>query len=457
MQERIRSLIQRIGMAISRPDEELGRWERTTKLLVRIARHGARQLVRHRAPQMAAALSYRTLFSLVPLLVVALVGARLFFGQGAITEPLHSLMEHTGLDQIRLDSTSADLTQPQTAGEWIESLALGISTRLNFGAIGVVGAVLLIYAAISLLLTIESAFNTVFAAPRPRGRFRRITNYWTLLTLGPAAIMLTGYVGQRFKQVVNDLGGSFGVSITGVVVTFVMSWLVLLLAYKVVPNKRVKMGPALYGSFIATLLWHFSKWGFGEYVDLSTGSQQLYGSLGLLPVFLLWIHLTWLVVLFGLELTATLQAVGADEDAFARYETQRNEQRGALVDPATALVVMSALADGFKKGQALMPSDAAEAAQIPERSAEALLEALTEHALLHRVAGAENAQMNEPDAYTLARAPESITAEEVLRIGFELAATPGDGAAWQALGKLREAQASKASEWSLASLATSPS
>ena len=444
--ERIRALIQRIAQALSQPDEELDRWERSAKLLVRIARYGARQLVRHRAPQMAAALSYRTLFSLVPLLVVALVGARMFFGPGAITEPLQSLMEYAGLDQIRLASTAADPTAPQTAGEWIQTLAVGISDRMNFGAIGVVGAALLIYAAISLLLTIEQAFNTVFAAPRPRGRFRRLTNYWTLLTLGPAAIILTGVVGQRFNAIVEDLGGSLGVSFAGNLVTFIMSWLVLLLAYTVVPNRRVRLGPALYGSFVAMVLWHLSKYGFGQYVALSTGPQQLYGSLGLLPVFLLWIHLTWLVVLFGLELTATLQAVGADEDAFAKYEQQGQEQRRALVDPAAALVVMSAVAEGFARGEALSPGDAAEAAQIPQRSVEALLEALTDHGLLHRV------ERNGAEAFVLARAPEMIHADEILRIGFELATAPGDGAAWSAFGKLREAQTQAASGWSLASL-----
>ncbi len=444
--ERIRALIQRIAQAISQPEEELNRWERSLRLLVRIARHGARQLVRHRAPQMAAALSYRTLFSLVPLLVVALVGARMFFGAGAITQPLQSLMVHAGLDQIRLDSTSGDPTAPQTAGEWIQTLALGISDRMNFGAIGVVGAILLIYAAISLLLTIEQSFNSVFAAPKPRGRFRRLTNYWTLLTLGPAAIILTGIVGQRFNSVVADLGGSVGVSITGSVVTFVMSWLVLLLAYTVVPNKKVRLGPALYGSFIATLLWHLSKYGFGQYVQLSTGSQQLYGSLGLLPVFLLWIHLTWLVVLFGLELTATLQAVGADEDAFARYELQREGNHRALIDPATTLLVMSSLADGFYRGDPLSPEDAAEAALIPEDAAESLMDALTEHGLLHRV------EKGGAEMFTLARAPESIQAEEILRIGFELATAQGEGSAWPALDKLREAQASAARGWSLASL-----
>lgn len=452
--QRIRALFQRLAQALSQPEEELDRWERFLNLLIRIGRHGARQLVRHRAPQMAAALSYRTLFSLVPLLVVALVGARMFFGPDAFAKPLHTIMVETGMDQIRLDVASSDPNSPQTAGEWLEMLAVDIGDRMNFGAIGAVGAVLLIYAAVSLLLTIEQAFNTVFNASRPRGFIRRLTNYWTLLTLGPAAIILTGIVAQRFNAIVEDLGGSFGVSLTGSVVTFVMSWLVLMLAYTMVPNRRVRLGPALYGSFIATLLWFLTKWGFGEYVQMSTRSQQLYGSLGLLPVFLLWVHLTWLVVLFGMELTATLQAVGADEDAFNRYESQRQDSRQSLVDPAAALVVMSAFAEAFGRGEPLRPSEAAEAARIPDRSAEHLLEALAEHGLLHRVEGSDS---NEAEAYALARSPESIKADDVLRIGFDLSMTSGDGAAWRALGRLRQAQTEAASGWSLASLGSSPS
>lgn len=446
---RIRALLQRFAQALSQPEEELDRWERLVNLVIRIGRHGARQLVRHRAPQMAAALSYRTLFSLVPLLVVALVGARMFFGPGAFSVPLHKIMVHAGLDQIRLDMTFNEQNAPQTAGEWIESLAVGIGDKMNFGAIGIVGAALLIYSAISLLLTIEQAFNTVFNASRPRGVFRRLTNYWALLTLGPAAIILTGFVAQRFNTVVEDVGGSFGLRLAGIVVTFVMSWLVLMLAYSIVPNRKVRIGPALYGSFVAVLLWHFTKFGFGQYVQMSTGSQQLYGSLGLLPVFLLWVHLTWLVVLFGLELTATLQAVGADEDAFARYESQRQDQRRSLVDPAAAIVVMSGFAQAFRQGRSLDPGDVAEATGIPEPAADALLEALTERGLLHRVAG-------DGEGYALARAPETVRAEEILRIGYDLAPSPGDGAAWAALGRLREAQTTLASDWSLASLASAP-
>jgi len=448
MNEWIRALRQRIAHALAQPDEELNRWQRSAKLMVRVSRHSARMLVRHKAPQMAAALSYRTLFSLVPLLVVAVVGARVFFGPDAITGPLGSLMEQLGLDQIRLESGEADPTAPQTAGDWIETLALSISQRLNFGAIGIVGGAVLIYAAISLLLTIEHSFNSVFGANRPRSFIRRLTNYWTLLTLGPAAILLTGIVGRRFQAIVEDLGGSFGVSFAGVAVTFVMSWLVLLLAYTVIPNRRVSLKPALLGSFVAILLWRLTKYGFGEYVDLSTGPQQLYGSLGLLPVFLIWIHLTWLIVLFGLELTASYQAVRADEDAFARVETQQEESR-ALVDPAVALVVMSNLTEAFALGASLTAVTIAQNADIPDRSARALLEAMAGRGLLHRV---ERGGAEEADAYALARAPDTIGADEVLRVGFDLSTVSGDGAGLRTLTALREAQTTAASNWSLASL-----
>ncbi len=447
--ERWRNALKRIGQALSRPDEELGRWQRAAKFAARLGRHGARQLVRDRAPQMAAALAYRTLFSIVPLLVVTLVVFRQVLGPQAFREPLTRLLDTAGLSDLALsgevDPSGAEPGEAATVGEWIERLVVRIGD-LNFGAIGAVCAVILIYAAISLLMQIEQSFNLIVAAPTRRRLVARLTSYWTLLTLGPVAIAVSIWISERFRAIVSDMGGSGVLSLLGVGATFALSWLLLLLAYSVVPNSRVRLRPALIGAFVAAALWEVGKFGFGQYVQMATGFARFYGSLGLLPLFLLWVYLTWLIILFGLEVAYALQTVGSSAEVFEARE-RRRARVGALTDPSAPLMVMAAVAERFTAGKRCSADEAADRSGLPEPVAERLLESLVERGLLHRV----EASLHEGESYTLARPPEAITAQELLRAGAELSGADVTESAWPILRRLREAQANAAEGLTLAS------
>ena len=111
------------------------------------------------------------------------------------------------------------------------------------------------------------------------------------------------YVGERFRTIVETVGGQAFVSLAGVLVTFTISWLLLLLAYTVVPDARVRLRPALAGAFVAAVLWETGKFAFREYLGFATGYSQFYGSLALIPIFLLWVYITWVCVLFGIQLS----------------------------------------------------------------------------------------------------------------------------------------------------------
>ena len=98
-------------------------------------------------------------------------------------------------------------------------------------------------------------------------------------------------------------------SVTSLVTSGVASWVLLLLLLTLMPNTTVHLRPALIGSLVAAILWKFAKHGFKLYLTKAVSYSVLYGSLGLIPLFLFWMYLTWLIVLFGLELTYTLQAM----------------------------------------------------------------------------------------------------------------------------------------------------
>ncbi|HWQ28598.1 MAG TPA: YhjD/YihY/BrkB family envelope integrity protein, partial [Dehalococcoidia bacterium] len=143
--------------------------------------------------------------------------------------------------------------------------------------------------------------------PAGRSWARRITQYWTLLTLGTILLFTTFYVGEKFKSWAADVGESTGLmgrgpvalAVIGYSVTVVISTLLLLLAYLTVPNTKVRWRPALVGAFVAAVLWEAGKWGFTQYLRYSAAYERIYGSIALIPLFLLWVYLTWLIVLLG--------------------------------------------------------------------------------------------------------------------------------------------------------------
>jgi len=87
------------------------------------------------------------------------------------------------------------------------------------------------------------------------------------------------------------------------------SFLALTLLYKLLPNTLARWRPALTGALVAAALWDASKWAFGLYVSRALPYLKLYGAIGLIPLFLFWLYLNWLIVLFGLEVAFTLQGM----------------------------------------------------------------------------------------------------------------------------------------------------
>lgn len=410
-----RAISDSIRRLLTSPEKELTRWQMVGRFAIELALHSARQLSASRAPQMAAALAYRTVFSIVPVFVLSLIVLRMFYGNEAIAKPLNSILQFTGLEEVQVAGGAEDVAPMSVAG-WVTSIVQQIS-GLNFAAIGAVGIAVLIYAAISILLEIERSFNIIYRASSHRPLLARITRSWTVLTLGPIGLIMSFYVGERFRAIVeNVVGGQSLVALAGIFVTFVISWLLLLLAYLVVPSARVRVGPAMLGSFIAAALWEAGKYGFRTYLEFSTGYATFYGSLGLLPLFLLWVYITWLIVLFGLQIS---QAVQTLEKGRRALRLQRRPEEQPL-DPLFGMALLLDIARSFAKGEQRTPTDLATRAGVSEVAVHSMLERLREHDIVTAVL-----EKGDEDivGYALARPAESITAREA----FRACAEGGDG------------------------------
>ena len=310
----IRKMMHRLHEALVQPRHELDRWQKAARFMYDLGRCGLRQLDNDRAAQMAAALAFRTLFGLMPVLVVATVLVKAVAGQEMFLSRMSELLNMMGLDDVRIIPPADSANQSTSLALWLETLIREATQQVSVTAIGWVGVAVTAYAAIGLMVDIENSFNTIYRARSGRPWTRRVPLYWFMLTISPLAIVMGIYIRSRLGTWWGTPEGWNWLSATfGVLGILVAHWLVLFLVYYLFPNTDVQFRPALVGSLVAAILMILGEHTLGAYLQNALSLSQLYGSLGLIPLFMFWVYLMWLVVLFGLEVSAILETVQSDQ------------------------------------------------------------------------------------------------------------------------------------------------
>jgi len=426
---------------VTQPLQELDRWQMAVRFAYDLGRFGARQLRQDRAQDMAAALAFRTLFGLLPVLVVATVLVKAMGMQQHFLGPLNDLFAFWGLDQVQI-------LLPGECGGATETLAVWLGERVreaesvNLAAIGWVGLGVTVYAALSLVVTIEHCFNVIYQAPQGRSWARRVPLYWFVLTISPVVMLGGTYVDGWFERQLASLQAHPGLTVaSGLAWSVAEMWVLMLLLYRLCPNTTVHRRPAIVGALVAAILLEIGKRFLGLYLQNALSLSQLYGSLGLIPLFMFWVYLMWLAVLFGLQVSSTLQHLHGRQLAELQQQVQ-----AVVIDPGVIVAVMQVVAQRFVAGQTTGIEPLARATRLPEPVVERLVGSLVEARLLHRVADAE-------PRFALSRPPEQIALAQLLDLAFaavdrDLGAAPA--ARW--LDHLRTAQQNAAAGASLQSL-----
>ncbi len=237
--------------------------------------------------QSAAAMSYNFLFAAIPMIAVGLAILAAF--------PV--------FDQIRVGFQDfiVQYLLPQAGEEFRTALDEFLRNTRNLTAFGILA---LAITAIILLDTIETVFNRIWRQSQVRPLMARITMYWAILTLAPllvgGSVALSAFVLRQ--------GGLPDVSglVAGVVwlAPFGLMVVAFMISYLIIPYRRVHFRGALMGAVIAALLFQTLRWGFALYVEAFPSYKTLYGTLSIIPIFLLWVYLVWCIVLFGAEIVA---------------------------------------------------------------------------------------------------------------------------------------------------------
>lgn len=403
-----------------------------------------KSFVRNRCPVRASALSFSTLLALIPMLAVAMsVTSGLLKTEGeaqiyqAVDKFVASIMPPAATtnsdetitagtsetnsqasDSLNSTNSIAPLTPSDVekvakpaeervvaaqkeAAKWIHDFIQNTRSK----TLGVTGMVLLVFVAISMLSRIEETFNDIWGVTRGRNWFVRIIQYWTTITLGPlllvAAIGLASgphFVSARSFISKMPFTGGFVFQLLPLVVL----WLTFALMYRIVPNTKVRFGAALVGGVVAGSLWHLNNvFGF-LYVSKVVMNSKIYGSLGLLPVFMAGIYLSWLILLFGAQIAYAFQ----NRESYLQDKLAENvNQRGREF---IALRLMTCIGQRFQRG--LPPATIQEISGdlgVPSRLVQQVLQTLLAARLVVEVAGVEA-------AFTPARPLEKINCHHIL-------------------------------------------
>ena len=311
------------GKLFSTPTHELGRVARFMFFQIRLWPQCIKLLYKNRADQQASSLSYNTIFGIVPLAIVMLL---LFHSLGTF-EVFGSQMRNFFYEQAFIKNVQYPVdpnrpTEKITLSQKIDEYIDNFYGNLNKGSITIISSIFIIWAAIALLMTIENSFNMIWGVSR-RNMIQRITNYWAFLTLGPLLFGVAVYVNARYS-IAGHLNKSIFTYI-GPIVPFVVAFIGLYSMYTLMPNAKVNSKAAAWGALVAAAAWIIAKWAFGLYVVKLIPYSVVYGIVGLVPLGVLWIYITWLIVLFGLQLTFTTQHLKTIEEAeAAAQDNDRN-------------------------------------------------------------------------------------------------------------------------------------
>jgi membrane protein len=464
---------ERLGRLMGRSSEGLGRVERALQFQIHLWRYSSRRLKDINAMAMSAALSFRTIFALVPILVLAFL---LLKTVGIVPDSknmLHDVLEYGGMTQI-VYGQSPETPAPPAAEEagpaalpdgaapadgsaaregarrrevtvagGIERALKRAEEQLTLGRLGPIGSVLLIWTALTLLMTMELSLNRIFEAPRSRSLARRVIIYWSVVSLGPLVLMAASYAGDRAFATLSDMPYlAWVLGITGWMSSFMLGALFLGTVYTLMPNTHVPWRPALIGGAVAFLAWMAARWGFGLYVHY-VGLRSLYGALALIPLFLLWLNLSWMIFLMGAQLVFAL--ANRSRIVAGSVSMRRILSQWDVLAAAVAVARANKAA-----GKPVPLHDIAAMLAIPEDAVEPLMANLAAAGVVCHVAGGARR------SYVLARPAETILVAVLLDLGSTEPGRPGS-AAWspeiaQAVAQVRQRTGAGLERLTLASL-----
>lgn len=336
-----------------------------------------------RCAQTAASLTFTTLLALVPMVTIALA----VFSAFPVFEDFSAQIKIYLLNNLMPDNAGKIITQYMQ--QFADSAA-----RLT-----AVGIVFLTVTAMLMMLTIDKAFNVIWRVTRPRPLVKRLVIYWAVLTLAPlligASLSLTSWlVGLSMGHV--KYVPPFGVVMLKTL-PVLFATLAFALLFRLVPNRYVPWTHALIGALFAAVVFETMSRVFGYFISHFTTYTLVYGAFASVPIFLMWIYLSWLTILFGAVIAASL----------SHWRTPAAQHFAPAAQLLDALRVLQIMANGFQQGRV---------SALPELSKSLRLGYDALEKILEDLAGADMVRKVEGSGWLLMRDVNHIRATELLHL-----------------------------------------
>lgn len=239
----------------------------------------------------AASLTYYTLLALVPLLAFMFAFLK---GLG-----VQNKIEPWLIEQISAGSED-------TLRQIIQFI-----NNVKVGTLGIISLGVMIFTTFLQLGTIEQAFNTIWEVEKGRSIVRKLSDYVSVVVLAPVFLTIALSAGNQplVEKLLEQRLIGYAMAPLFTLLPAALVWLAFSFGYAYMPNTRVHLMPALIGGLIGSLLWQTAKWGYLTFQFGMARQEAIYGAFAQLPVFMVWLQISWMVILFGAELTFACQHV----------------------------------------------------------------------------------------------------------------------------------------------------
>ena len=305
----------------------------------------------------ATALTFYTLFSIVPILALAFAISKGF-----------------GLEKNLQEMISGNYPEYKEVLDQAFVSAGKLLSTAKGGVIAGFGIVLLLWSVLKLLVSIEDNFNEIWEIKKGRTWLRKLTDYLTVMLIGPVFLIVAGGLTVAIQTKVGSieiLGYASTILIKLIAYSLIVA--VFMFLYIILPNTKVNFRSAVVAAVISTILFELLQW---AYVKFQIGANQLnaiYGGFAALPLFLIWLQYSWYIVLFGAEIAFANQNVD-------HYELDNEIKKLSIrYKKVIALMIANIVAKGFYQGDKAMTSiQIAEKLDLPVRLARTIINEFVE-------------------------------------------------------------------------------
>lgn len=336
-----------------------------------------------RCVQIAASLTFTTLLSLVPLITIALT----MFSAFPVFDDFSTQIKNYLLGNL----------MPETAGKVIAHYTEQFAE--SAGRLGVFGVVFLLVTAMVMMMTIDQAFNIIWRVIRPRKLIKRFVVYWVVLTMAPllvgASLSLTSWlVGLSMGYAKHIPVFGVGMLKTLPVLFTTLAFVVL---FRLMPNRYVPVTHALIGGVVAAVLFETMNRVFGLYISHFPTYKLVYGAFASVPIFLMWVYFSWLTILLGAVVAASL----------SHWRTPEAEYLPSVVKMLDALRVLQIMSDGMNSGVVVT---------LPALSRKLHVGFFTLEEIMERLVSANLVRKAEGQGWLMIRDASHIRATELLHL-----------------------------------------